>query len=720
MFKNSNFLIDGGFCGDDNDGLKDSFAYGRAWDAYCLGQIMESIYASPKNTLTSSLDSHSLNATNNENGESNQSKLPLSVQETISSLLSPNWRERPTIDAIIYSSVPAIGLYEKETLPLPECIPEVYEFLTDFHKVDWVGRLKLAEHWMNKLCNLVDEAFYMILPSLILLFTHDDIKFEALSIFPKLGQRLGQDEVKSHLLKPILSLFESSRPSIPKILFESTIIEEFIHRFGITNFLQQLLPLYLEALTIEEKVLLSPSSGSNNSFHLDLAKQKILTEVDYVSSPVSIPTANKDISSLDNAIPSVAQLANSALVEICTLIGPILTSKNVMRQVYKMFLKESSTLPFLMQSIFAIGNQFGETFAHLQVTQVINIIQQYGLNTINNGNYSIICNNLSLLGKLITSISSNKILLEFESGFSETLKKLLIQILEKKLSISSKVIEFLLHVSNNITQPEWEKHIAPIIQKYFELFDKNLPVNNIDENIMSNLDGAKKEQMVYAYSQFCSLFDQGMMRRIVSLSEAIENYDNHDVVESLTPILLANSPSSVTDTLAISDHASITSGSSTEKNIHIKNNSKWGVSFEDKRQLSLSLLNASSVLSTNEVTATIFTPSSSSSNFSGANKTLSLFTDGASKKLLDINNNVISGGNFFDRSMRSISNGPVKSNTLEIGIDFYRLIQEMSNSMQFMFNDLKLRTFQGHTLAVRSIDVNEHSRYIVSGSRDRT
>ncbi|CAJ0748774.1 1652_t:CDS:2, partial [Entrophospora sp. SA101] len=216
-------------------------------------------------------------------------------------------------------------------------------------------------------------------------------------------------------------------------------------------------------LTIEEKVLLSPSSGSNNSFHLDLAKQKILTEVDYVSSPVSIPTANKDISSLDNAIPSVAQLANSALVEIC---------------------------------------------------------------------------------------------------------------------------------------------------------------------------------------------------------EAIENYDNHDVVESLTPILLANSPSSVTDTLAISDHASITSGSSTEKNIHIKNNSKWGVSFEDKRQLSLSLLNASSVLSTNEVTATIFTPSSSSSNFSGANKTLSLFTDGASKKLLDINNNVISGGNFFDRSMRSISNGPVKSNTL--------------------------------------------------------
>jgi hypothetical protein len=23
---------------------------------------------------------------------------------------------------------------------------------------DWIGRLKLAEHWMDKLCNLTDEV----------------------------------------------------------------------------------------------------------------------------------------------------------------------------------------------------------------------------------------------------------------------------------------------------------------------------------------------------------------------------------------------------------------------------------------------------------------------------------------------------------------------------------------------------------------------------------
>lgn len=48
----------------------------------------------------------------------------------------------------------------------------------------------------------------MILPSLVLLFTNDSIKFEALNIFSMLGQRLGQDETKAHLLKPIVSLFE--------------------------------------------------------------------------------------------------------------------------------------------------------------------------------------------------------------------------------------------------------------------------------------------------------------------------------------------------------------------------------------------------------------------------------------------------------------------------------------------------------------------------------
>ncbi|KAI7849269.1 WD40-repeat-containing domain protein [Circinella umbellata] len=46
--------------------------------------------------------------------------------------------------------------------------------------------------------------------------------------------------------------------------------------------------------------------------------------------------------------------------------------------------------------------------------------------------------------------------------------------------------------------------------------------------------------------------------------------------------------------------------------------------------------------------------------------------------------------------------------------------EEMSKSMQFSFNDLKLRGFAGHTATVRTIAVNEPAKLFASGSRDRT
>ncbi|KAI9277633.1 WD40-repeat-containing domain protein [Sporodiniella umbellata] len=46
--------------------------------------------------------------------------------------------------------------------------------------------------------------------------------------------------------------------------------------------------------------------------------------------------------------------------------------------------------------------------------------------------------------------------------------------------------------------------------------------------------------------------------------------------------------------------------------------------------------------------------------------------------------------------------------------------EEMSKSMQFSFNDLKLRGFAGHTGAVRGFAVNEPSKVFASASRDKT
>ena len=115
----------------------------------------------------------------------------------------------------------------------------------------------------------------------------------------------------------------------------------------------------MESLTIEENVLpytfgtttyLETQHNYNKNFLLNSKNAKYLSEKEVMASPTSMISA-----SLDNALPSVAQLANEALVDICTFIGPILSSKYIMKQVYKMFLRESPTLNFLMQSVLAIG-----------------------------------------------------------------------------------------------------------------------------------------------------------------------------------------------------------------------------------------------------------------------------------------------------------------------------------------------------------------------------
>lgn len=44
----------------------------------------------------------------------------------------------------------------------------------------------------------------------------------------------------------------------------------------------------------------------------------------------------------------------------------------------------------------------------------------------------------------------------------------------------------------------------------------------------------------------------------------------------------------------------------------------------------------------------------------------------------------------------------------------------MSKSMQFSFNDLKLRGFAGHSAAIRTFAVNEPAKIFASGSKDKT
>ncbi|KAG9306186.1 hypothetical protein G9A89_016090 [Geosiphon pyriformis] len=700
---------------------KQSFAYARAWDAYCLGKIFDDIYCSGKKITPSEMTvSHF--RTNGSDFQRGISKAPLAVDGVIDALSSPEWIERPSIDAILYTSTPATSLRDyTTTLPIPECISEVYDFLTRFYAAHSKDRLKLVKESIEKICHLNDEAFNLILPSLVSLYSYDSVKTQALNLFPMLGQRLGEEETKNHLLKPIVSLFESSRPSIPKILFNWGIIEQFLRRFGITNFLQQIFPLYLDALTVDEKIIATVIPDVESDL-------KYIIDAQLTSSPISVSSR---FSFDTTSIPTVTALANSALVDICSLVGPILTSKYIMKQVYKLLLKEYSSLNLLLQSIATIGQQFGETFTYLQYSHAISVIQTSS-SSADSRNTIILNNHLALLEKLTSQISSNKLFTEFESGLADAFIKILewreidkttrptdtTHNLKNKLSVHLKIINYLLQISNNGSKEDWERHIAPILQKYFSSFGmspENLEQINL-ANGSGDLEEERDRQMVYAYSQFSNLVGQESMRRVVLISDAIESLMEDQLSSSNTPPIRVTPPLSIEYSL----------------NGHSPDDSQSSISSGGGRDLSINKGHSGddkSLLAKHGKESTITGLS--------LNRAFSLFGNDGIRKSPDIMN-----GKRFPRSM-TIGAGSVspptaeksrlkslhltwrtKSTAQEDLRNWNRYLstnsEEMSNKMQFTFNDLKLRTYLGHASAVRGIGINENSRIIASGSRDRT
>lgn len=262
----------------------------------------------------------------------------------------------------------------------------------------------------------------LILPSFSQLFTHVETRIGAVSLFPKLAQRLGPEMALQHLLKRIISLFEALRPNLPKILFDTKIIFEFIKRLGILKFLQQMLPCYLEALSVQE--------GTNKK---------------------------------------TAEMAAHSLVHICIFLGPILTSKHIIRQLVKIMLRENQDRTIIIQVMVRIMSEFGSTFTAVQYSYLISLIDTYRVHlTMKNARtiYSI----LILLEELLAYMLKEAVVTELKSGFISTLYLLLEPLMDDerpskedsklRLTLSIKTIKYLLTVSEKIPVQDWDSTVC--------------------------------------------------------------------------------------------------------------------------------------------------------------------------------------------------------------------------------------------------------------------
>lgn len=301
----------------------------------------------------------------------------------------------------------------------------------------------------------------LLLPSFSQLFTHIETRIGSISLFPKLAQRLGPERARRYLLKRIISMFEALRPNIPKILFGHKIVYEFVKRLGISIFLQQLLPCYLEALAIHD-----PTISNGLGYSLAIASTSITTAT---TEATSTTTTEKSKSTSD--------LAGDAMAHICTLLGPILTSKHIIRQLVKIILRDNYIRYPLIRTTVRIIGGFGSTFTSVQYAYLINLIDNYR-KPVSSKNTRSICSILTLLQDLVPYISNEALVTELKSGFISTLYQLLEPIhtaddmksiapeqLKLRLTLSMKTIDYLLMASQKLTIQEWESTVS----RYFTL-----------------------------------------------------------------------------------------------------------------------------------------------------------------------------------------------------------------------------------------------------------
>ncbi|KAI9277634.1 hypothetical protein BY458DRAFT_432853, partial [Sporodiniella umbellata] len=361
---------------------------------------VEALYINP---VYHSVTRYKIDPTDNPDEGMNDFSISSNIEKVISALKSENWQDRPSAKSVLSASFPVMGISNLNyPFPFSAAIPDMYEFLASFHQAEWSRRLYLADKWIDIICDLEDEAFMLILPAL--------------------------------------------RPNIPKVLFDSQIIFEFVKRLGTTKFLQQMLPCYLEAVTYEDK--------------------------------------------------RTCEMAADSLAHICSLLGPVLTSKHIIRQLVKIVLRDNHDRSLLLRAMVRIIGEFGTTFTAVQYAYLISLVDSYR-DKMNLRNARIICSIVTLLEDLLPYMQREEVATELKSGFVSTIYLLLEPLpsqkeeriaedeLKMRLTLSMKSIDYLLKVTEKLTLQDWNSTVVPILQKYFSGFSELTTEDQLVEDTFS-------------------------------------------------------------------------------------------------------------------------------------------------------------------------------------------------------------------------------------------
>ncbi|KAF9114439.1 hypothetical protein BGX27_010826 [Mortierella sp. AM989] len=711
---------------------EDSFEYMQSWDVFCLGEVFKQIYLAgdiPNNSIAMALKPE---VTITDLTKSQQ--MPVMVSGTIAAMLDSNWRSRPKIEETLRKAIPALSTHSPTiSMFVPALVADIYEFLAMFYICQGSTQMDLANKWIDRICTFEDEMFEIALPVFVHLFTNEETRVSALNLFPKLGQRLGIKLTKTFLLKPIIALFEASKPVLPLELFSIFTITEFLRRFGTSTFLQQLFPYYLDTLIVDygsiENVFDDSSSASSSLQAVDSANNITATTP---SSSTSEDDASRK--TLQDNIPKLGRIASDAFVGICRSIGPILTSKHVMRPFSRLAYKDPLSLPLLKETLGGIALEFGATFAllvpHMYDTQLVTELRNGGSD---------------LIYRLIEPSPAKP---SSRTDSQATLR----------LAVSRNAMDFILQLSFSLSRGDWEKHIAPILQKYFSGFGPDIDETNTKTS-PSSMDAKKNEQVSFlcygsdaierliaarlASKEFGnsplrslgSITAQGKFVLTTSTSSFWQQQKNQQVRDLAntkkaafsTKDLWSATSASMSKALALFD-----STKNKSSPIGVTGVQGNGQATVPSATSALNSVTASTSAVPPSATALAIGMAMSTRDHGVSERTADSFfgnTEGSRSptELLPAGSLSPILGTAPARKNRQNFGSPGKAKTavrLEQLSNWNRFLstnqEEMAKSMQFAFNDWKLQGLEGHTSGVKVIGANEYQRILATGSKDRT
>ncbi|KAJ1971491.1 hypothetical protein H4R35_005227, partial [Dimargaris xerosporica] len=398
-------------------------------------------------------------------------------QGALPDMLNTQWRARPTM-AQVRAEIesPLAPLVPGGGLPMPPWVPVVYQFLAELkYNTTVATSAALIAPTLRKLLPAVEsleaEGLALVIPVIVDLLATPSTRDQAVRYLPHITKWLSQDQCKQAFLRLFLSWFEHPNHSTIAVMAAPSTVQFLVRSFGTVTFIQQVLGCYLDLF-------------QNAAIIRYDALDALLLDPPFLAqweNQPRLPTPwsndeDPDDDIVPSTLPSSHEAIYSALARIGQALGPILTSKHMVKQLLSVVVKLPEAAPIAARVFESLHTLFGRTFTLAQFTRLMVFID----GTLDRAKSPTLApwpGLVMLVQALGAILPLDKVVAEFHAGLKVTLTRLLQHICNPMNSASAmqwftahRVAYFALQLSPHLDEASWESDVEPLVQQYFDLF----------------------------------------------------------------------------------------------------------------------------------------------------------------------------------------------------------------------------------------------------------